>query len=70
MLRQEVLRQVWRITERKSESVMQAEFVEEVWVSVAEANRLHPNDDPDLLWIAPVTLRNTRMSTDKDDERG
>lgn len=49
-----VLREVWRITERRDGAVYKTEFVERRWVELG-SQRGRPDDDPDLMFTAVST---------------
>lgn len=50
----EVLREVWRITERRGGAVYRTEYVEDRWVPL-EGMPARPDDDPDLVWSVKST---------------
>lgn len=49
-----VLREVWRITERKDGAVYKTEFVERRWIEPL-SDKGRPDDDPDLMWVSVST---------------
>lgn len=58
----EVLREVWRITERRDGAVFRTEFVEERWMTLVEASLTgtRPDSDPDLIWVPSTKAKTFR----------
>lgn len=68
----EVLREVWRITERRGGAVYKTEFVERRWVPLADASLSgRPDGDEDLIWASvtdPKIKTHRTAIVDFDDE--
>ena len=45
----EVLREVWRITERRDGAVFKTKYIEDRWVPL-DGMPGRPDNDPDLMW--------------------
>lgn len=50
----EVLREVWRITERRGGATYKTEYMEDRWVSLDDSKG-RPDGDPDLTFVVKST---------------
>lgn len=51
----EVLREVWRITERRGDAVYRTEYVEDRWVSIRDNTYGNVPGEPDLIYASKPT---------------
>jgi hypothetical protein len=51
----EVLREVWRITERRGGAVFKTEYVEDRWVPIEERSFGNVPGEPDLIYATKST---------------
>lgn len=51
----EVLREVWRITERRGNAVYRTEYVEDRWIPLGADKGTRPDNDHDLQWAVKST---------------
>lgn len=54
-IRTEVLREVWRITERRGGAVYKTEYLEDRWIPLGSDRTGRPDNDPDLIWATKST---------------
>ena len=65
----EVLREVWRITERRDGCTFRTEYIERRWVSILDLTP-RPDNDPDLIWVSVTDLPGDQTSRIVPNKKG